>query len=777
MMTHRISARALAEFALASGDLNPAMQALSRMQEGAQAHRRRQSGYEGGFEREVSLSVTARLSGLTLTVYGRADGLNRQSDPPIIEEIKTTRLDPHAIDEAAYPVHWAQAELYAHMLAVEGGFARVEVRLTYMHLSGEARTYAHLMTSAQLSARFLSYAAPYADWLSRLDALKEAQLPTLKQLAFPYPDYRGGQREMAGQGYLAAKRRHNLLVQAPTGIGKTAAALFGALKAMGEGYAARIFYLTARTTARRAAEQTLDMMRKRGLSVRAITLTAKEKLCPFKDAACDPALCPRAMGYYDRRRDALYEALTLDTLSRSAVEALAEKHALCPFEMQLDLSESCDVIICDYNYAFDPRIKLKRFFVDKSDSTLLIDEAHNLVSRAREMLSAMVRESDFRNLARALAKLGAQEMRTPLYEALARVLDAFQGARAGCEGAVWEEGAPEDLVEKMEIFLDAARPLLGASALGKALTDRYFEALNLTRVAGEMNGRYRVLYEPEEKDIGIKLWCFDPSEYLRKCYAKARGAVLFSATLSPMRYYFDTLGLDEDAGDAMLDLPSPFPNENLCVVRVPIATTYRRREESAAQVAQAILVLARAKPGNYLACFPSHAYLHLVGGYLAAQAPDIRLMPQRPKMTEREREAFIRAFSEKQSGTMLALIAMGGVFAEGIDLPGEWLSGAAIVGVGIPQLSLERAALASLMGGEDEPEEGARFAYTYPGVERVLQTAGRVIRTETDRGAILLIDERFFSEDMEALFPPHWSVHDAKDAPQAGRIFDRFWKR
>ncbi len=771
-MKHRVSARSLAEFATERGDLFAAMRSIDQMQDGMAGHKLWQARYTGGFEKEVGLNITRAFDDVELTVYGRADGLNRTSVPPVVEEIKTTRLDPNTIGEHEHPAHWAQAEIYAYILCAKEGFSEVEVRLTYMHLSGDAKTHTRLMAADALEEAFDGYAAPYAKWLSGLDRWKETCLPTARALAFPYDGYRDGQREMAGAAYRAFRSKTNVMAQAPTGIGKTAAALFAALKAMGEGLTSRIFYLTARTTARRAAEQALERMRAKGLKVRAITLTAKEKLCPYPATACEPAACPRALGYYDRSREALKRALAVENLSRDTVERLAKEEELCPFEFQLDLSETCDVVICDYNYAFDPRVKLKRFFLEKSDAVLLVDEAHNLIERAREMLSASISSRDYSSLRREWKRLDPDK-NSPLLSSITSVIEVLKGLKDSYPNPCWEDGASEALGEALEIFLDAARPFLGsAGAFSKALAERYFEALNYTRVASEMGGDHRVLYEAGEKELLVKLWCFNPAPYLKKCMSRVRGALLFSATLTPLTYYRDMLGIDEDAGDRLVDLPSPFPAENLMVAALPLGTTFRLREGTAGAVAGAIAAMARGKRGNYLACFPSHAYLNLVGDHLQMIAGDLAIVRQKSHMSEREREAFLGAFREAPERTMVALVAMGGVFAEGVDLPGELLSGAAIVGIGTPQLSLERAALTELM---DEAGEGGHYAYTYPGLQRVLQAAGRVIRTETDRGVIALIDERYLNEAYQALLPENWHVRPARDADALSRMLARFW--
>ncbi len=767
----RVSVRALAEFALERGDLARESGALDRMLEGSEGHRLLQGAYSGGFKSEVGISLTEDVRGRALTLYGRIDGLNERSDPPIVEEIKTTRLAPGAIRENDFPAHWAQAELYAHMLSAKRGYAAVRVRLTYLNLSGDQARFERDYGAEELRELFLQYAEPYVEWLMRLDGWQQASRPTMRALQFPFGSYREGQREMAAAAYRAIKARKNLMVSAPTGIGKTAAALFPAIKALGEGLITHIFYLTARGTGRRAAEDALEKMRAGGLVVRSVAITAKEKACPFKGIPCDPGACPRAAGYFDRRRDALTEALSLSRLDEAAIAAHAEKWALCPFELSLDLSEQADVIICDYNYAFDPRVRLKRFFLDKGEYALLIDEAHHLPERARGMLSAGISRRDFSALRRALK---ADEMARDAYEALGELVKAMKKLALECEDPVALEEPPEGLLQPMADFLEAARPLLPEGlAAHDQLYDRYFEGLNYLRVADAFGADYRVLVAPGEKDLSVRLWCFDPARALRAALARVRASVLFSATLSPMDYYMRAAGLSEEEGDAALALDSPFPRENLMACRLPVDTRYAVRQQTAPMVARVLKAMCEARSGNYLACFPSYEYLNLTLNHFLALGARADVLVQRGGMSGAERTEFLERFAESPKRSMLAFVVMGGVFAEGIDLPGEKLIGAAVVGVGIPQPSFEREVLRALT--EDDEGEGFRVAYVYPGIERVLQAAGRVIRTETDRGVVLLLDERYQAPEYRRLLPRFWRVRPSEDQKALTGMLRAFW--
>jgi len=767
----RISVRALSEFALEGGDLAREAGALDRMLEGAEGHRRRQSGYADGFKSEVAISLTAEIRGRALTLYGRIDGLDERADPPVVEEIKTTRLSPSSVRPDDFPVHWAQAELYAFMLARKRGLDRVRVRLVYLDLTGNAARFDREYGAAELDGLFLRYATPYAQWLERLEGWQQRSRPTMRELAFPFSGYREGQRDMAAAIYRAVRARKHLIVSAPTGIGKTAAALFPAVKALGEGLITHVFYLTARGTGRRAAGDALDRMREKGLEIRSVAITAKEKACAYPGMPCDPGACPRAVGYYDRRRDALSEALTLSRLGEGEIAALSEKWALCPFELSLDLSEQADVVICDYNYAFDPRVRLRRFFLDKGEYLLLIDEAHHLPERAREMLSARVDSRDFDALARALK---GNELALNAVHALQELRKAARKLALECEGPAALSEPPEGLYQPLFDFVEAARPLLGEGLEAHSmLFDRYFEALDYLRVADAFSPEYRALVEPAGKGASVRLWCFDPSKALRQAMGRVRSSVLFSATLSPIDHYMRLSGLSEDEGDERFELESPFPRENLLTARMPVDTRYAARAQTAPQVARALAALCEAKAGNYLACFPSYEYLKLTLDHFLALGARAEALVQRGGMSDAQRAAFIERFSQPPGRPMIAFVVMGGVFAEAIDLPGEKLIGAAIVGVGIPQPSFEREALRELT--DDGEGAGFRSAYVYPGLERVLQAAGRVIRTETDRGVVLLIDRRYDAPEYRRLLPRHWRARPAADLDALKRMLGAFW--
>lgn len=772
----RVNVRALAEFALEGGDLWVDMQAAERMHEGTLAHMALQKKYPEGWESEVNVRHEETVLGVRLAVFGRMDGFC-DGETPIIEEIKSTRLrNPERIGQDAYPVHWAQAHIYAYIVCRQKNCAYVQVRLTYQSVDGPKVSYMRTFDQERLTELFLSYAMPYAQWVALLQGWAEKSRPSMRQLAFPYDDYRDGQRDMAANAYRAIKNGRILLCQAPTGIGKTSAALFPAVKALGAGLTERIFYLTARTTARRAAEDALDRMREKGLRARSVTLTAKEKICFMQGqkTRCQPDECPYAAGYYDRRRAALTEAVCMERFSRAEIEELAQEYQICPFELSLDLCETADVIICDYNYVFDPVVHLKRFFDGtRCECALLIDEAHNLAARAREMLSAELKYADLLALRRAVAR--ADGDRSNLYKATATLLKEMRALCKGLETPSVEVEPPNSLYGPVDDFVEACREKMGQMEYHEQLLECYFAALNYQRACDMFDGNFKALLFNEKSAYRVKIWCLDPAEYLRRSMLKTSGAVLFSGTLSPMHYYARISGVRREEGDALLELESPFPCENLLVLRLPIDTRFRVREETAGEIARAILAMVRAKTGNYMACFPSHAYLQLVyERFMLISGGRIQTIRQESGMKEEEREAFLARMRPSPNESLVAFVAMGGIFAEGVDLPGDRLSGAAIVGVGLPQPDMERELLCEAWNDSDE---GRAYAYVYPGMERVLQAAGRVIRSETDRGVVLLLDERYAGEEYRELLPGSWRVRAARDVVSAAEKMQAFWRR
>ena len=763
-----VNVRTLAEVYYEAGDLFADLNRIDRMQEGLKGHLMVQSAYAKEYRAEVPVRLECEVEGVDLLVQGRVDGLILDDDACTIEEIKTTRMPPESIGENDYPVHWAQAEIYAYIVTTKNSLPAATVRLVYASLTGARAAFTRVYSHARLETLFYLYAGVYAKRVFEMDARKNKSLPTMRDLPFPFETYRAGQREMAARAYLAIRDRKKLLVEAPTGIGKTAAALFPAVKALGEGLAETVFYLTARTTGRKAAENALKQMRAKGLSVRSVTITAKKKACPMAEMRCDPDICPYANGYFDRQKHAVSDSYEFDAWGENEIQALSKEYYLCPFELSLALSETADVVICDYNYVFDPAVRLRRFFDRKGAYILLIDEAHNLVPRARDMYSESLGDKEISELRREVGREDGRK--SNLYLALTNL---YRALPKDVENELSSE-LPSAFISSVKAFLEDAKPFLSVPSLYRGkLSELFFKANSFVRAADDFDEKtHRTLITPEGKRSNIKIWCWNPTERISKAMKRMRGTVLFSATLSPLRHYESLLSLDRNAGDLSLALPSPFPKENLFCASLFIPTRYRMREESAGRVAKAIYDMVSAKKGNYLACFPSHAYLSSVAEIFMSMYPDVRVSLQTRDMTENERDVYLSEFRENPTESMVAFIAMGGVFSEGIDLPGDKLIGAAIVGVGLPQISFECDCLKELY--EEENGHGFETAYVYPGAGKCLQAAGRVIRTETDRGVVLFIDDRYKTQEYRNLLLPRYApVY--QDEKRLSKALREFW--
>ena len=764
---HTVNVRALAEFILLRGDLMPASAAMARMNEGTIGHKRLQSMLGAEWQCELAMSYTETVGGITLKVQGRADAVRVSDGSLTVLEIKTTRKRPDTISADRYPEHLEQGILYAYILCETQGFDRANVDLCYYNLDGRQHTHHRHYSRGELRAEFERCAKPYAAWIAALDEWKSRSAPTLTEMRFPFDSPRDGQTEMSAQVFAAMKQHTNALIEAPTGIGKTAASLYGALKVLGTGEITALFYLTARTTGRRAAEQALDLLRTQGVLLRSVTITAKEKLCPMGKPECFG--CPLAAGYYERRRDALNEALIYDHIGEAEALELAREHAICPYELTLDASEQADVIICDYNYVFDPRVHLRRYFDRKSKAGLLIDEAHNLPDRASAMYSAELSGARILSVLRDVVKAEGKE--SPAALALTELLTAFRSEK---------DAEPESLSEPREGYAKAAQTFAdrmeelrpGERAVSELMLDAAWFAKTAARFDETC---CRMLVLPEGKTSLVRLWCWNASGYIRKTLKRVGGTAMFSATLAPIDHYARMLGLDPNGADSVLKLASPFPPENQLTLRLPLSVTYADRGETLYAVTAVIHAMAAAKPGNYLACFPSFQYMEQAFQLYRGRWPDEPVVCQQRHMSEQARTAFIESFRPAPKRSMAAFIVLGGVFAEGVDLPDDRLSGAAIVSTGMPQLSYEGGLLAELF--DDGYGTGADVAYTYPGMRRVLQAAGRVIRTPTDRGVVLLIDKRYQSEQIRALMPEHWRVKKVPGMAALKAALEKFWGR
>ncbi len=785
-----ISARELADAVSRSGDLGAGGGDSVTSEEGRELHKLLASSQGEGFRAEVPISADFESGNIIYRISGRADGVT-EGDVPIVTEFKT--VTHSAFERASSRLGRAQVMIYAACLAVSGKYPKVMTRLVIATPDGEKiknadRVYTADELELALHA-FIAKVAPRAQ--NEVDAISRVH-PELSHLKFPHAGLRGGQRELISSVASAVRGGKRLFAQAPTGIGKTVSVLYGAARAMGESDIRRIFYLTAKASTRREAYAAAGRLAAAGAGLRTMVLTAKEQICPRRtggDFVCDPSHCPLAKGYYDRCGAAI-ESLTLNYKGypAGAISSAAQKYNVCPYELSLDLSEYCDIIICDYNYAFDPAVKLRRYFGDGAylggRNVFLIDEAHNLPERARDIFSATLTRRDIERLRDAVSG------DTMLCSALAFLDSALCRAGELCEENMSEhdgvrcgyyfnrdplpelDDAVSRALERAEMFYFTHRtdiPLASEAARFRGVCRKWQNA------AENFDERYRTYIEKIGEDVSLKLYCLDPSARLDDALGEAYSSVFFSATLTPADYFSDILGGGKDSRS--VSLPSPFPKENLGLIALTsVSTRFEDRDRSYKKIAGAIAATVAAKRGNYIVYFPSYKYMQSVADIFTARYPNVPVAIQRSGMTRQEREEFLSFFEDDAGHLRVGFCVLGGSFSEGVDLPGSRLIGTLIVGVGLPGLSAERNIIRDYF--ENRAECGYDYSYTYPGMNSVLQAAGRVIRRPEDRGVVILIDDRYAEEKYRALYPPHWSeMKFASDIPALQGILAEFWTR
>ena len=799
---HTISVRDLVEFVLRQGDLGGEREFVGsdRALAGIRGHQKIQRSRPTGYLTELPVEHRVEADEFTLLIRGRIDGLLITSKQVLLEEIKTVQ---GKWDHTADPLHWAQAKFYGFMHAQENGLKELVLQLVYLELPAcKVTEFRQTISFTELSEFFAATTAVYVDLLRDRHHWCLARDASIAALSFPFPNYRPGQRELAVAAYRVLANGGRLFLAAPTGIGKTISVLFQAVKALGEGKLERIFYLTARTVGRAIAEKALVDLRRAGLKLRAVTLTAKEKVCVREGHTCDQLTCPLALGYYDRVKPAIREALAREEITRAVLEAVGQKHQVCPFELSLDVSVWADAIICDYNYVFDPQVYLRRHFAEDGGAYgFLVDEAHNLVDRAREMFSAELDGQEILEVKRAIQKAAPRcaKALTQLHTAVRELgsatgahEDSFEAsdtavelnlfpvkttaARSEDSGVSTSPEFPDSLIEPLETALNEAEGWLvknQSAEFREALLALYFRMHSFRRTADLYDERFVTIIESTPA-VKIRQFCLDPSLLIRKALARGKAAIFFYATLTPIDYYRALLGGEPE--DPVLQLASSFPSENLAVlIQDRIQTHFKGRAGSLEDVVEAIWTLVEGRRGNYLVYFPSYQYLNDTLQAFQIRHPSVPVLVQRPGMTEPERDAFLNAFSIEHGETLVGFAVLGGIFGEGIDLVGERLIGAVIVGVGLPQLCVERDLIRDYF--QQQNAMGFEYAYTFPGMNRVLQAIGRVIRSETDHGVVLLIDARFNETRYRRLFPVWWKYLRVRHTDALREAIGSFWER
>ena len=815
----RISVRDLVEFIMRAGDLDERSAGASEeaMLEGARMHRKLQREAGPDYTAEVPLSIyypiTPEASDNYVLVEGRADGIFCGVDPesPIfgeawtIDEIKTTYRKVSKMKEPD-PVHLAQAKCYAYIYCVQNQLDIVRVRMTYCSLvTQEIRRFTQEFTAQEISSWFEELMNEYLRWAKMVIRWEMVRNTSLSQLEFPFR-YREGQRELAVHVYHTICHGRKLFLEAPTGTGKTISTVFPSLKAIGEGKADRLFYFTAKTVTGQVAMETFTILRGNGMRLKSVQLTAKDKICPMEKRACNPDDCPRAKGHYDRVNEALFDLLTREEdIRRETLEAYGEKYNVCPFELGLDVSTFADAMVGDYNYLFDPHARLARFFAEGKGTErylFLVDEAHNLVDRGRDMYSATLSREEMK-----VFRSTVRETYPSLWKKLGKLLTAFRPFKEAFEqnGMSFMEvmGGRERvlLVEEIDTVADAASKVLeemqfilqehrrgreqtnkAADAAAPQVREEFLNALftlsHFVTIYGGMEGDYQIYVERfGREEYKLQLLCVDPSGKLAQCLEKGEASILFSATFLPIRYYKRLLGGTEE--DYEVYARSSFDPEKLGLfIAGDVTSRYRSRgTDQYVKIASAIHGAVSERHGNYMIFFPSYSFMDQVLEQYEMRYPEdeeTSLCVQRPQMTEEERTQFLDRFEEVSDvRSLLGFCVLGGIFSEGIDLRQDRLIGAIIVGTGFPQVCAQREILKDYF--DRRGENGFDYAYRYPGMNKVLQAAGRVIRTADDVGVVVLMDERFRTSAYRQLFPVQWRGGKETDSREIGDRIAKFW--
>lgn len=782
----RISVRNLVEFILRSGDIDNRIAGMDKdaMLMGGKIHRKIQRQMGAGYHAEVSLKHEILCRGFILSVEGRADGIMETADGIVVDEIKGIYKELEFLKEPV-PVHLAQAMCYAYIYANQQGLSDIGVQMTYCNLeTEEIKRFQNVYPYEELERWFLELAGQYEKWARYQISWRKKRNASIKKIEFPFP-YREGQRDLTVSVYRTILLKKKLFIQAPTGVGKTMATVFPAVKAMGEELGEKIFYLTARTITRTVAWQAFNTLKEQALRMKVLVLTAKEKICFCEEADCNPEKCPYAKGHYDRVNDAVYELLTSsDEMSREILEEHARKWKVCPFEMSLDVSTWVDAVICDYNYVFDPNAHLKRFFGEsvKGDYLFLIDEAHNLVDRGREMYSASVCKEEVLKVKR-LVKMSDPKLVRRLEEcnkqmlALKRECEEYQILNS--VGHIYLKLIA--LMGELEQYLEECTDL----EVRKEVLDFYFQVRMFVNIYERVDENYLIYSELDGKGhFWIRLFCVNPSACLQEFLEKGNSAVFFSATLLPIHYYKNLLSTSKE--DYAVYAKSPFDvRRRLLLVGNDVSSKYTSRgEEMYRRYARYLLCMVRAKAGNYMAFFPSYRFMEevyeafeilLAEQRIAGELEEIDYILQSQYMSEEAREIFLENFEEEREGSLIGFCVMGGIFSEGIDLSRDRLIGAAIVGTGLPQVCRERELLKDYF--QKQGVRGFDYAYLYPGMNKVLQSAGRVIRTDRDCGIILLLDERFRDYRYQEILPREWKDYGTCNADNVADKMETFWEQ
>lgn len=776
----RISVRSLVEFIMRSGDIDNRIAGADKdsMLLGGKIHRKIQRRMGSDYHAEIGLKFEVPCKGFLLMIEGRADGIIETPEGIVIDEIKGVLKDLNLLKEPV-GVHLAQARCYAYIYASQKKLEEIGVQMTYCNMeTEEIKRFQSIYSFRELDTWFRKLIGKYEKWARYQIRWKGKRNQSIKEIEFPFA-YREGQKDLVVSVYRTILRKKKLFIQAPTGVGKTMATVFPAVKAIGEGLGEKLFYLTAKTITRTVAWQAFDTLKEQALRMKVIVLTAKEKICFCEETNCNPDACPYAKGHYDRVNDAVYELITTsDEMSREILEEQARKWQVCPHEMSLDIAEWVDAVICDYNYVFDPNAYLRRFFGEgnKGEYLFLIDEAHNLVERGREMYSAQIYKEDILKI-KKLVKDRDEKLARKLSDCNKQLL----ALKRECDGLQVLDSVSHIYLKLMALMTEMERYLeeCKEEEIRQEVLNLYFSVRTFLNIHDRLDENYLIYSELEDSGrFKLRLFCVNPANCLQEFLDKGNSTIFFSATLLPIHYYKKLLSTSKE--DYAIYAESPFdPARRQLILGTDVSTKYTRRgEDMYRRYARYLIQVARTRIGNYIAFFPSYRFMEEVYEVfvdLLKEDQEIEYVMQSQYMSEEAREIFLENFEEDRKHSLMGFCVMGGIFSEGIDLAEDKLIGAIIIGTGLPQVCRERELLKNYFDAHGL--RGFDYAYLYPGMNKVLQSAGRVIRTDEDRGVILLLDERFRDGRYQETFPREWKEYALCNVENVEDYLETFWKK
>jgi len=767
-----ISVRKLIEHVSKSGSIENSYMGNNRALEGIDIHKKLQGAENELYKKEVHLKCEIPYRDINFVIEGRADGIYSVGELFYVDEIKSTHLSVDEIGETNQ-THWGQAIFYAYMLCHTKELNQVGIRLRYCQVQTfETIEFIKHLSLDELQEVVYTTLETYYLWAQLKIEWQIAKRNSIKSSKFPFAVYRKGQREMAVAVYQSIQEKNNLLMHAPTGIGKTMSTLYPTVSYMGHKGLEKIYYLTSKSTTKDMTSNAACQMHDKGIRLKTVIITAKEKICFMQECICDKENCLYAEEYYDKINDVLFNAFSsYDLFSRSVIEKIARENKVCPFELTLDLAEMSDLVICDYNYFYDPRAFLKRAFSEENNQqVVLVDEAHNLPDRVREMYSSELTRKDFLEASVLLKNSFVKE-----YKSIRKVAAALLSLSKQKDETLFViVDKPESFIRELKKMTQIMDEWLVKSRRNehyKVILELYFKATSFIKISELYSEDFSFIIN-KENGVKIKISCINPSEMIRSIDEKVRTVVFFSGTLIPLKYYKNIFGMGEK--DHVIKFSSPFSQKKFkLLVDISISIKYKDRNNHLDRICEVIHCFVNSKKGNYLIFFPSYQFMESVYEYYIEGYNSDSLFIQKANMSEEEQSQMLSIFSERNDAVVF--VVLGGSFSEGIDLKEEKLIGAMILGTGIPMINFQRDLI--MQHYEKKYKAGFDFAYRFPGFNKLLQAAGRVIRTEEDVGCVLLVDDRLLDHKYQSLFPENWKNFDRVDnMNQLETKINNFWR-